>query len=399
MLEREAMAVLVSVPGVSYGRRELALRESGGALAILNHPDDFALQLGQQGAAAVKQMMREGGAETMLARLSRMGIRLVVRGEAGYPARLLQIPNPPHLLFCCGSADLDEEKAVGVVGTRRASEYGLRHARQISRGLAEAGVCVVSGLALGVDSAGHRGALDGRGKTIAVLGGALDKFYPAENRAIAREIVDCGGSVISEYPLGFAPTKYTFLHRNRIIAGMTQGVVVVEGAKRSGALRTAQDALDFGREVFALPGSVENVGSQLPHMLISEGAHLVICARDVLEHLHVAPAAEEREEKPEKPRKPAKKRAKKAPSAAAQPASDATKAETAKKPGAVPEGLGPEETAVYRALMDGERDFDELAEATGIPSDDLGAILMMMDMDGWVRALPGTRYALCVVDE
>lgn len=155
--------------------------------------------------------------------------------------------------------------------------------------MANVGVCVVSGLALGIDAAAHTGALDAKGRTVAILGSALDQPYPAENRPLMRRILESGGSVVSEYPPGTVPTKYSFLQRNRIIAGMSLGTLVTEGPKRSGALNTAMRTIENGREVFALPGSVDSPGSQLPNMLIGDGARLVTCADDILAALVIEP--------------------------------------------------------------------------------------------------------------
>lgn len=380
MRECEALAVLVSVPGVSYAQREMSLRRAGSALAVLENPAVCAPMLGESGVSALRRMKQEGRAERMLEDLARQGIALVMRGEPGYPRRLMQIANPPHLLFVQGEPNLDDPFPFAVVGTRRASAYGVRHTQEIAHDLAKAGMCIVSGLAIGIDTAGHRGALAAGGRTVAVLGGALDRLYPAGNRPLLHEILEAGGSVVTEYPMGVPPGRYTFLHRNRIIAGMCLGVLVTEGAYRSGALSTVQEALDAGREVFAMPGSVESEGSQLPHMLIREGAHLTTDARDILELVQIdavpmpgivrpaeAPHHVLREEPPPK----------------------RAKRETC----APPPGLSPQEEAVYRALLSGEMDFDALCQETGIASEELGAVLMM-DMDGLVKAMAGCRYAL-----
>lgn len=230
-----------------------------------------------------------------------------------------------------------------------------------------------------------------QGRTIAVLGGALDRFYPEENRGLMHRILAAGGSVISEYPPGTRPTRYSFLRRNRIIAGLSLAVLVTEGPRRSGALRTAQDALEEGREVFALPGSVESEGSQLPHMLLAEGAHMATCARDILNALVIEPADEAgrpRAPVPEKDPAPwgrgcgalCKERTR--PQGGARPAA-----------GPCPANLGKREEAVCRALLAGESDFDALCEATGIDSGEMGALLSDMELDGLVTAVSGLVYA------
>ena len=397
MLEREAMAVLVSTKGIGYGRREMALRAAGSALALLEDPFAYTRQLSQEGAAALQKMICSGGMEKTLDVLFAAQVHLVARGEKGYPERLMHIANPPHLLFVWGREELDEPFPVAVVGTRKATAYGLEQTREIARDLAQVGVCVVSGLAQGIDAAAHRGALDARGRTVAVLGGALDKFYPAANRPLMHAILGSGGSLVSEYPLGFAPTRYSFLHRNRIIAGMSLGVLVTEGARRSGALNTAHHALDAGREVFALPGDVRKEGSQLPHLLISEGAHLITCAQDILNMLTIEPP-QGAKRKPEEGKAQAQDEKARAGSEEIDEkkheAKKALKAAAKHQAPPMPEGLGAQEAAIWQALGGGESDFDQLCETTGIDAKELGALLMMMEMDGYLEALSGLRYRL-----
>lgn len=376
MREEEAMAVLCAAPGVSYGRREMALRAAQSATQVLADPQAFLPQLGEAGVAALRRMLRTGAADRLLDTLEAQRMQLVLHDAPEYPPLLRHIAHPPHLLFVWGRAALDDAFPFAIVGTRRASDYGRAQTRAIADGLAGAGMCIVSGMALGIDACAHRGALDAKGRTVAVLGGALDRPYPAENVPLMREIIASGGSVVSEYPPGVAPTKYSFLHRNRIIAGMALGVLVTEGPRRSGALRTAQDALECGREVFALPGRVDSPGSQLPHLLLSEGARLTTCTQDILDALSIEPVGTLPRALPKE----------------AQGALREAPQEDA--PRTMPRGLGDAEAAVWQLLAQGERDFDELCEAVALPSDELGAILTMMDMDGVIRALPGLRYAL-----
>ena len=389
MLEREAMAVLVSAAGISYGRREMALRAAGSATALLADPFAYTRALGEAGASALCNMIRSGGMDRALDELRDKHVRLVMRGEAGYPKRLAEIPHPPHMLFVWGDQNLNDPYPFAIVGTRKASPYGVNHTRAIARELAQAGVCVVSGLATGIDAAAHRGALDTMGRTVAVLGGALDKFYPAQNRSLMHAIIGNGGSVVTEYPLGMAPTKYSFLHRNRIIAGMALGVLVAEGPQRSGALRTAENALDYGRDVYALPGNVDSEGSQLPHMLIRDGAQLCTCAKDILDSLGIAGGAAVRSHKKQAaaPEPEQKQMAK--PEAA-----PVREAETAEIKRVMPKGLGAEEAAIWTILAEGECDFDALCERSGMGSEELGALLMMMELDGVIEALAGLHYRL-----
>lgn len=368
MLESEAMAILVGA-GVSYGRREAALRAAGSALAILAEPGLYAAQLQEKGLALLRHALADEA--RLLGGLAKKKMALVLREDAQYPPLLRQIAHPPHLLYVYGETDLTDRFPVAVVGTRRASAYGLTHTREIAAELAQTGVCVVSGLALGIDAAAHTGALDGGGRTVAVLGSALDKPYPQENDPLMRRILESGGSVVSEYAPGTPPSRYSFLQRNRIIAGMCLGTLVTEGPRRSGALNTATRTLENGREVFALPGNVDSPGAQLPNMLISEGARLVTGAADILSALVIEP-----------------KDAPKAAQAAVAP----MEAPAEKKPH-VPGGLDETQRAICAALLAGEADFDTLCAVSGLESDELGALLIEMEMDGLVTPLAGTRYA------
>lgn len=380
MHESEAMAVLLSAR-IGYAAREAALMRAGSARALLGEPGAYAQALGEKGLGALRRAMES--ADRLLETLYDGGVHLIVRGSEGYPERLLQTARPPHLLFCLGRAALDDEAALAVVGTRRPSAYGLRHTHAIARELAAAGVCIVSGLALGIDAQAHEGALAGGGRTVAVLGSALDRMYPMENAALMARIVEAGGSVISEYPPGTAPTRYSFLERNRIIAGLSLGVLVTEGGKRSGALSTAHHALEEGREVFALPGDVDRESASLPNRLIAEGATPVACGGDVL-RLLVRERADGRAQR----MRPAREDGTSAVGAAGrgEPA--------AGSPPAAQEAEAPNdrEAAVLALLSQSDMDFDQLCARTEMDSDELGALLMLMELDGRIESLPGDRY-------
>ena len=314
MLESEAMAILVGA-GVSYGRREAALRAAGSALAILAEPGLYAAQLQEKGLALLRHALADEA--RLLGGLAKKKMALVLREDAQYPPLLRQIAHPPHLLYVYGETDLTDRFPV------------------------------------------------------AVLGSALDKPYPQENDPLMRRILESGGSVVSEYAPGTPPSRYSFLQRNRIIAGMCLGTLVTEGPRRSGALNTATRTLENGREVFALPGNVDSPGAQLPNMLISEGARLVTGAADILSALVIEP-----------------KDAPKAAQAAVAP----MEAPAEKKPH-IPGGLDETQRAICAALLAGEADFDALCAVSGLESDELGALLIEMEMDGLVTPLAGTRYA------
>lgn len=212
----------------------------------------------------------------------RLGVDIIPLTDERYPARLRAIQNPPTVLYCRGlMPNFDKLLCVGVVGTRKMSEYGCRAAYKISYGLAAAGAVTVSGMALGVDGVVASASLAAGGHTVAVLGCGIDVVYPARHRILYNEMIRCG-TVISEYPPSTRPTQYTFPQRNRIISGLSQGTFVVEGDFNSGALITARDALVQGRDIFALPGNVGEANSNGTNALIRDGANPVICATDIL---------------------------------------------------------------------------------------------------------------------
>ena len=371
MTESEAMAVLVSAQSIGYAVRDHALKSAGSALALLEDPHAQESILGAEGVAAIRRAL--SGAQKLLDLLRRDGVHLITRGSEGYPERLAYTEKPPHLLFCAGRSDLNDPHPFAIVGTRRADGYGIRHTRRIAGELAEKGICIVSGLALGVDAAAHWGALDVQGRTIAVLGSALDQLYPRANRTLMEKILESGGSVVSEYPPGAGPTRYSFVQRNRIVAGMSAGVLVTQAPHKSGALSTVNYALEEGREVFALPGDVDRFGSQLPNKLIAEGAHPVITAQDIL------PLVQDGTMRalPEK----------------AQRKEPATQ-QIAMRPSAPVRQMDPMEQRIYDQLLAGDLDFDTLSEKTGIAGDELGSLLMMLELDGMIVSLPGPAYRL-----
>ncbi len=217
-----------------------------------------------------------------LAKLESIGGQALSFEDPGYPALLRQISDPPPVIYISGKKELLKEKSVAIVGSRAATIYGKRTAHSLAGSLARFSVAVVSGLALGIDAEAHAGSLAAGGNTIAVLGCGLDVVYPRQNRDLYRRISE-QGVLVSEYPLGTQPEGFRFPARNRIIAGLSKGVVIVEAAKKSGSLITAQLALDYGREVFAVPGQVDSHKSAGAHWLLQQGAKLVLGAEDILE--------------------------------------------------------------------------------------------------------------------
>lgn len=231
----------------------------------------------------------QSAAEDELAGLQRYGARLVATGEPDYPDLLNYIPAAPPLLTIAGGSSLDWQRTVGIVGARNASAAGVKMTRLLAVDLGERGYTVVSGLARGIDTAAHRATLSTG--TIAVLAGGLDKIYPDENITLAHEILDNGGALLTEMPLGWEPRARDFPRRNRLVSGLSLGIVVVEAAKRSGSLITARLALEQNRDVFAVPGSPLDPRAEGGNALIQQGAKLITCADDIIESLGSADPA------------------------------------------------------------------------------------------------------------
>lgn len=209
-------------------------------------------------------------------------MRTLRRSDADYPSRLSRLPDPPDPLYVRG--DLPDVPAVAVVGSRRCTRYGSAMARTLAKSIASAGWTVVSGLARGIDTAGHLGALDGGGITVAVLGSGIDVWYPASNRLLGEQILETG-AVASEYPPGTTPAPWRFPARNRIIVGLSDAVLVVEAAERSGALITARLAMEQGIDVFAVPGDLDRETSRGTNRLIADGAHPIVVPSEIIEGL------------------------------------------------------------------------------------------------------------------
>lgn len=286
MAETADLLTLALLPALTP-RAARALLARGALADVLARPDEHedlfspaAVELLRTGAARRRAMEEARQAAAL-------GIRIVGRDEPDYPAWLAHTFDPPPVLFVRGRLVAGEgERAVSVVGSRAATALGQAFAREIAAGLAGAGLVVVSGLARGIDAAAHQGALDVRGRTVAVLGSGLDRLYPPENAALAGAI-ERAGAVVSEFPLGTGPWKANFPRRNRVIAGWGRGVVVVEAGSRSGALVTARVALDEGRDVMAVPGHPTFAGAAGTNRLLRDGATLVRDAADVLAELKI----------------------------------------------------------------------------------------------------------------
>ncbi len=283
---------LAEAPGVGCRTAQLLLDAFGSPAAILRAGRAALAAHVPTNVAAALSAPPSNETAALLAQtidwLSEPGHHILTLHDAGYPDALRHIPDPPLLLYITGRRELLQHALVAVVGSRNASTQGRANAGNFARALSEAGLCVVSGMALGIDTAAHEGALQGAGSTIAVIGTGIDRVYPARNRELAHRIAQ-EGCIVSEYALGTPPVANNFPRRNRIISGMAAGVLVIEAAAQSGSLITAQMAAEQGREVFALPGSIHSALAKGCHQLIREGARLVETVDEVLEAMRVSP--------------------------------------------------------------------------------------------------------------
>lgn len=347
MTDREAWLVLGAAPGLSARAKHRLVEFAGGVReAVRMKAADLAERLGARCAARLDGFLRRADPHHLEKEARRCGAEVVTLDDPRYPEMLRGIPDPPLVLYVRGR--MPEGPAVAVVGTRNPSSDGEYVAHRMGADLAAGGVCVVSGLARGVDAAAHRGAVEAGGPTVAVLGCGVDVRYPAGHEALADQVAACG-ALVSEYPPGTPPARHHFPERNRVISGLARAVVVVEATLRSGALITADLALEQGREVFAVPGSVLNPRSAGPHRLLREGAGWAESASDVLQALGLAP------------------------------------------PPVRGEPLGPAERRLVEALRE-PRYPDELVAAGLGPPAAVNALLVALEVRGLVQRMSGGRY-------
>ena len=347
---------LTLTPGVGPGcQRQL--------LAAFGLPENIypaghsalAAVVGSPVARTVLEHDASAAVDAALAWADEPGNHVVTLGDPLYPAALLEIPDPPVLLYVKGDPALLSRQSVAVVGARSATPQGEANAEAFATVLSQGGLGIVSGLALGIDAAAHRGGLAGPGSTVAVIGTGADRIYPARNATLARRIAEAG-AIVSEYPLGTAPLAHNFPRRNRIIAGLAKGVLVVEAALKSGSLITARLATDCGREVFAIPGSIHSPVARGCHQLIRDGAKLVESAEDILEELRLDVCR--------------------------------TAAPAAPMPGPADDENAP----VIAALGHDPVDMDTLVQRTSLTPEALYAILLTLELEGRVSRLPGGRF-------
>jgi DNA processing protein len=313
------------------------------------------------GEKVVREICRgpfEKSVERELYLLNEVGGKIVTSGDEGYPRRLKDIYDPPPVLYVRGDIKKQDELAVAIVGSRKTSPYGRWFTERVSRELAQQGVTVVSGMARGIDSVAHQGALSEGGRTIAVLGCGVDIVYPRENRRLYEQIMD-HGAVVSEFPMGSPPESGHFPKRNRIISGLSLGVVVVQAGKGSGSLITANYALEQGRDVFAVPGNVGAESSQGTNQLIKEGAKLVVSSGDILEE--ILPQWRRDENKIEEVEDRGKR-------------------------------LSEEERRVYALLGDAPLHIDAIIRETQLEPGKVSSLLLNLELKGMVSQWPGKSF-------
>ena len=361
-----ALLALANICGLRPAVVARLVERFGSAPAVFAAPkaELDRLGIGEKTRAAILCRQPLVAAQRELDRCRRLGVTALAWDDSRYPDLLRQIAGPPPVLFVRGSLELLRQPAVAVVGCRTASSYGLRVAHRYGRELAEAGCVVTSGLALGIDGAAHEGCLAGKGAPVAVLACGVDLPYPRLHRRLYEQILD-QGAVVSEYLPGTPPARFRFPARNRIISGLSLGVVVVEAGRRSGALITARFALDQGREVFAVPGQVDAPSSQGCHRLVQEGAKLAATVTDILEEL---------------------------PNWAWEGGKTVAAAKSADRPENPAPALAGEAQIVYSCLDVYPQDIDTLIQRTGLSAGRVAELLVVLELDGLIESLPGNQY-------
>jgi DNA processing protein len=361
MLDREAYIVLNMIEGLGPVSVRRLIDALGSPKAILEADREALMEARGVGEKlALKILVQrdalDAGAE--IDQAADHGARILTPIDDEYPGVLKSIHDPPLALYVRGRFLPADGKAIGIVGSRSTSHYGLSAADRLAYQLGQTGFTVVSGLARGTDTAAHNGALKSGGRTIAVLGGAIDCLYPPENAGLADQIAK-QGAVVSEYPMGRQADRMTFPYRNRIISGLSMGVLLIESATKGGSMHTAEAATEQGRTVFALPGRIDTPGAKGPHLLIKNGAKLVESLDDILEEYeYLIPQAE----------------------------LNVPGRMTAARPD-VP--MTEQETKVVEALWQEPLDVDSLARSLEMPSHELSGLLLGLEMKRVIKTLPG----------
>ena len=361
MTESDATFILNLVSGIGPVRAR-RLRERFGSLdrVLVTRESDLKTVEGIGPELAKKIAAWESTTDPERERkwADELGLRIITQNDAAYPASLREIYDPPLVLYVKGKVPETWPRGVAVVGSRETSHYGLETAKKLSYQLGYAGVPVISGLARGIDTVAHQGAIAAKGTTWAVLGCGLDQMYPPENDSLANKIVETGGCLISELALGTSPDKRTFPMRNRIVSALSFGVLVIEAGRQSGALITARQGLEQGRQIFAVPGRIDNPLAQGCHQLLKEGAKLVEGVDDILNELEFLIPRER----------------------------------ATPEPRPLPANLTGDEAKVYDAIELDETPIDIITRATGLPSGTVSSTLLRLEMKKLIKQLPGKQF-------
>ncbi len=365
MTERESVILLNMVPGLGGVRLKRLLESFGRVSRIIKAKESQLLGVRDIGegiaAGIVKCASETDSLKKELALIEKENVQIITISDDQYPASLKEIYDPPPVLYLKGSLLSSDLNSVALVGSRRASFYGQSMCERLAYELAAKGISVVSGLARGIDTAAHRGALRARGRTIAVLGSGITRIYPRENKELAEQISN-SGCLLSEFPLCAHPARENFPRRNRIISGLSLGVVIVEAAQRSGALITANFALEQGREVFAVPGKIDSLTSWGTHSLIKDGAKLVENANDIITELglDINPSLGKNKEK--------------------------------RQGECLLPNLTSEEKEIYSFLSTDPQYIDEIAKVSGVSLVKVLSLLVKLELKKLTRQLPGKMF-------
>lgn len=367
MSPEETLAWLrLSRTGLSPQRQRQLLNAFGSPEAIFAASDSSILRLpgfSELHLSKIRQAQRDAQPERDLWKLERMGGWLLTVFDERYPPLLRQLLDAPPCLYVLGTVEVGSERAIAIVGTRRPSDYGRRISHRIAGEIAASGFTVVSGLAEGIDTAAHKGALDSGGRTFAVLGCGLDVIYPRSNKELARQIAE-SGALLTEFPLETKPQPWHFPQRNRLISGMSVAVIVVEAPINSGALITADWAAEQGREVFVVPGPVDQPSFEGNHRLLREGARVFTSVADMLDELGLSATPEVKHQSPAAPRRGQLQ---------------------------LPE-LSPVETKVWSILTGEWKHADDVIRESQLTTSDVLSALTLLELKGLVERLDGNRY-------
>ncbi|MBM3243735.1 MAG: DNA-protecting protein DprA [Candidatus Omnitrophica bacterium] len=360
MEKLEALIGLNKIGEIGSVRLKRLLDSFGAFEQIMKASEHKLAQVPGIGGSLARKIVsiRKEDIENELASAKRMGLKIIAIDDEGYPVNLKNIPGAPGVLYVKGSLIAEDKLAIGIVGSRRASFYGLSQACNFAFGLASQGFTIVSGMARGIDTLSHQGALKANGRTIAVIGSGFNHLYPEENKGLAEKISE-NGAVVSEFPLDARPLPQNFPRRNRLISGMSLGLLVVEAAQNSGALITADFALEQGREIFAIPGKIDSLNSFGTNELIKQGAKPVTNLDDILEEFNFSSYPEVR------------------------------------SIDKINKDLNNEEEKLYSLITKEAIQLDDLAEISGLGVARISGIIFNLMVRRLIKEFPGKYYARC----